>query len=133
MNTNEDKIGKPDGLLLKSEVFQIVGCAMEVLDTLGHGLREKTYERALAVEMRRKGIAFEQQRIFPVIYKGELIDEYIPDLIVLGQVVVDAKTIEQIADFELGQMLNYLRITSLRVGLILNFKHAKLQWERVVL
>jgi GxxExxY protein len=133
MDTNEHELGKSVGLLLKAEVFQIVGCAMEVLNTLGHGLREKTYERSLAVEFRLKGIAFDQQRAFPVTYKGERVDEYVPDLIAFSQVIVDTKTVEAIGDFERGQMLNYLRITGLRVGLILNFKHPKLQWERLVL
>ena len=59
--------------------------------------------------------------------------EYIPDLIVYGCVVVDAKVVEEIADHELGQMLNYLRITKLRVGMILNFKRARLEWKRVAL
>ena len=66
-------------------------------------------------------------------YKGHKVGLFIPDLTVLDAVVVDAKVIERITDLERGLMLNYLRITKLRVGLILNFKHAKLEWERVVL
>jgi GxxExxY protein len=58
---------------------------------------------------------------------------YVPDLICFDQIVVDTKTIERITDHELGQMLNYLKITGLDVGVILNFKHAKLGWKRVVL
>jgi GxxExxY protein len=57
----------------------------------------------------------------------------VPDLIAFGSVIVDTKTIDRIADHERGQMLNYLRITRCQVGLILNFKHAKLEWQRVVL
>jgi len=132
MDTNTHE-SRGEGLLLKAEVYRIVGCAMEVLNGLGHGLREKTYERALAVEFRLNEIGFDQQRIFPVTYKGELIDEYIPDLVAFGQVIVEAKTIETIGDFERGQVLNYLRITKFRVGVILNFKHPKLQWERLIL
>jgi GxxExxY protein len=59
--------------------------------------------------------------------------EYVPDLIAYGKVVVDAKVIERITDHERGQMLNYLRVTRLPVGVILNFKRAKLEWERLVL
>ena len=70
---------------------------------------------------------------FDVDYKGSTVGEFIPDLIVEKAVVVDAKTIDRITDVERGQMLNYLRITKLRVGVILNFKHAKLEWERIVL
>jgi GxxExxY protein len=117
----------------KELVFQIVGCAMEVLNELGHGLREKTYERALCHEFKLQGIGYSQQSVFPVFYKGEKIDDYIPDLIVNDRVVVDAKTVDAIGDEEIGQMLNYLKVTGLKVGLLINFKHSKLQWKRVVL
>jgi GxxExxY protein len=120
-------------LLLATEVHQIVGCAFEVLNELGHGQNEKIYENALAVEFRMRAIDFDQQRRFEVLYKGQFVGEFIPDMIVLNQIVVDAKVIDRITDHERGQMLNYLRITSLRVGLILNFKHARLEWERIVL
>jgi len=117
----------------KDETHAIIGCAFEVLNELGYGLNEKLYENSLVVEFRRRSIAFDQQRHFEVLYKGEHVGEYIPDLIAFGKVVVDTKTIERITDNERGQMLNYLLITKLPVGLILNFKHAKLEFERIVL
>ena len=122
-------------LLLKDEVHRIVGCAMEVevLNVLGHGLLEKPYENALVVEFGLQQIPSQQQRRFDVNYKSVKVGEYIPDLICFEQVVVDTKTIDRITDHELGQMLNYLRITGLEVGLILNFKKARLEWKRVVL
>lgn len=120
-------------LLLKEEVFRVVGCAMEVLNALGHGLLEKPYENALVVEFGLQGIPFAQQPRFDVLYKGVKVGEYVPDLIAFEQIVVDAKTIERITDVERGQILNYLKITGLRVGLILNFKHPRLEWERLVL
>lgn len=122
-----------DGYPLASETEEVIGCAMEVLNVLGHGLLEKPYENALAVEFRLRGIPFEQQPAFDVLYKNEHVGLYVPDLIVREAVVVDAKTIDRITDHELGQMLNYLRITGHRVGLILNFKRAKLEWKRVIL
>jgi GxxExxY protein len=85
------------------------------------------------VEFRIKGIGFSQQRQFEVLYKKERVGLFIPDLIAFDQVIVDAKVIDRITDYERGQMLNYLRITKLRVGLILNFKHSRLEWERIVL
>jgi len=127
MDTNKHE------LLLKEEVFQIVGCAMEVLNTLGHGLLEKPYENALVVEFGLKTIPFKQQPRFDVIYKSVKVGEYIPDLIAFEQIVVDTKTIERITDVERGQILNYLKITGLKVGVILNFKRPKLEWERIVL
>lgn len=120
-------------LLLKEEVFQIVGAAMDVLNGLGHGLHEKPYENALAVEFGLRQIPLAQQPHFDVIYKGAKVGEYAPDLIAFKAVVVDAKVIDRITDHERGQMLNYLRITRLRVGVLLNFRNAKLEWERIVL
>ena len=106
---------------------------MAVLKELGHGLREKTYERAMCVEFRHQGIAFSKQASHPVHYRGEQVDEYIPDLEVEGRVIVDTKTIPSITDAERGQMINYLRVTGLKVGLIVNYKNPKLEWERIVL
>ena len=106
---------------------------MEVLNTIGHGLHEKPYENALVIEFQLRGIPFEQQRRFPVLYKGHPVGEFVPDLIASRFVVVDAKVIDAITDHERGQMLNYLRIAHLPVGLILNFKHPKLHWERIAL
>ena len=105
---------------------------MEVINTLGHGLLEKPYENAMVVEFGLKSVPFQQQPRFDVLYKSVKVGEYIPDLIVFDRIVVDAKTIERITDHEKGQMLNYLKITKLRVGLIINFKSAKLQWERLI-
>ena len=120
-------------LLLKDETHLILGCAFDVLNEIGHGLNEKLYENALVVEFKLRGISFEQQRRFPVLYKTVLIGEFVPDLIAFGSVIVDTKVIDRITDHERGQMMNYLRITRLRVGLILNFKHAHLEWDRIVL
>ena len=110
-----------------------MGTAMEVLNLLGHGLNEKPYENALMVEFGLRKIPFKQQPHFDVLYKTVKVAEYAPDLIVFDSVVVDAKVIDRITDHERGQMLNYLRITKQRVGVLLNFKNAKLEWERTVL
>jgi GxxExxY protein len=113
--------------------FAIIGGAMEVLNGLGPGLHEKPYENALVVEFQLRGLACEQQMGFRVDYKGVMVGEFVPDLIIGQSVIVDAKVIDRISDLERGQMLNYLRITGLKVGLIVNFKRAKLEWERLIL
>ena len=128
MNTNKSEL-----LLLKNEVFQVVGCAIEVLNTLGHGLLEKPYENALVVEFGPRKVPFRQQPPLDVVYKGQKIGVFLPELIAFDTVVVDTKVIDRITDHERGLMLNYLRITGLRVGVILNFKHSKLKWERIAL
>ena len=139
MNTDEGKrrvdLTHPVSpqLLLIDETKAILGCAFQVLNEVGHGLHEKIYENGLTVAFRQRAIPFEQQRRFPVLFKGEKNGEFIPDLVVFGAVIADPKVIDRITDHERGQMLNYLRVTNLRVGLILNFKYARLEWERLVL
>jgi GxxExxY protein len=139
MNTDEHGWG-PDlthsgnsKLLFKKETEAILGCAFDVLNEVGHGFHEKIYENSLTVAFLAQNIPFDQQRRFPVLFKGRQVGEFIPDLLVFDSVVVDPKVIDQITEHERGQMLNYLRITKKRVGLVLSFKHSRLQWERLVL
>jgi GxxExxY protein len=129
MNTDAHRYDGPYAQL----TFSIIGCAMEVLNELGSGLNEKPYENALVVEFGLRGIPCAQQQRFSVEYKGVNVGEYIPDLIADGAVVVDTKVVDRIGDIERGQMLNYLRITGLKIGLILNCKRPKLEWERIIL
>jgi len=136
MDTDEGpdlRRGGESKLLLKAETERLIGFAFEVLNEVGHGLHEKIYENSLVVLFKLNGIAFDQQRRFPVLFRSVEVGEFVPDLIAFGSVIVDTKVIERITDHERGKMLNYLRITKLRVGLILNFKHARLEWGRVVL
>ena len=125
--------GGESKLILKAETEKVIGFAFEVLNEIGHGLNEKIYENSLVVLFKQNGIAFDQQRRFPVLFRGVQVGEFVPDLIAFGSVIVDTKVIDRITDVERGQMLNYLRITKLRVGLILNFEKPKLEFERVVL
>jgi GxxExxY protein len=125
--------GGESKLILKAETEKIIGFSFEVLNEVGHGLNEKIYENSLTVLFKQSGVAFDQQRRFPVLFRGVLVGEFIPDLIAFGSVIVDTKVIDRITDRERGQMLNYLRITKLRVGLIVNFKNARLEFERLVL
>lgn len=110
----------------------IIGAAMEVLNTLKPGLDEKLYENAMVIELIERGHNIEQQRVFPVEYKGQLIGRLIPDLIVDGLVIVDPKVVTGFSETHLAQMMGYLAITGLNLALLLNFKHAKLEWRRVV-
>jgi GxxExxY protein len=119
-------------LLFKAETEKILGCAFEVLNEVGHGLHEKIYENALTIAYKLSGIPFDQQRRYPVLFRGEQVGEFIPDLLVFGTVIVHPKVIDRITDHERGQMINYLRISKCRVGLLLNFKHARLGCERIV-
>ncbi len=120
-------------LIFKDEVYQIVGASLEVINTLGHGFLEKPYENALALELGLKNIPFRQQPKFGINYKGSMVGEYIPDLVAFNQIIIETKVIERITNIERAQMLNYLKITQFKIGIILNFKSPKLEWERIVL
>lgn len=110
----------------------IIGIAMEVLNELNPGLDEVLYERAMVIELRRRGHAVAAQNSYPVFYRAELIGNLIPDLIVDNAVIVDPKVVSAFTDTHVAQMLGYLNITGLELALLLNFKNAHLDWKRVV-
>lgn len=110
----------------------IIGAAMAVLNELKPGLDEKLYENALVIELVARGHTVEQQREYPVHYKGHFIGKLVPDLIVDGKVIADPKVVSAFNDTHIAQMLGYLNITGLEVALLLNFKEATLTWKRVV-
>jgi GxxExxY protein len=110
----------------------IIGAAMAVLNELKPGLDEKLYENALVIELAARGHTVEQQREYPVHYRGHFIGKLVPDLIVDGKVIADPKVATAFNDTHIAQMLGYLNITGLEVALLLNFKEATLTWKRVV-
>ena len=111
---------------------KIIGAAMAVPNELGPGLDEKLYERALVIELKKRGHAADQQKSFPVRYAGELIGTLVPDIMVDGLVIADPKVVEAFSETHVRQMIGYLACTKLKLALLPNFKHAKLQWKRVV-
>ena len=121
-----------DELIHRDLSEAIIGCAMTVHNALKPGLREKTYERALVLELHKRGLKTDQQKQFDVRYDGQTIDLMIPDLIVADAVIVEAKCVTAFDETHLAQIIGYLSITGLRLGLLLNFKQARLQWKRIV-
>jgi GxxExxY protein len=99
----------------------IIQCAIEVHRALGPGLREKTYDEALAIEMLERDMSFERQVRIPVQYKGHLVGEYGLDFVVAQSVVVEVKAVDRIDPVFEAQVLGYLRASGLRLGLLLNF------------
>lgn len=114
---------------------RIIGCAIEVHRELGPGLPETVCETALCIELQSRGIPFRRQVGVPIYYKGQLISEHRPDLIVADEIIIEVKSIERIAPVHVAQVLTYLRITSLHLGLIMNFNSATMRAgiRRVVL
>ncbi len=103
---------------------EIIRCSIEVHRALGPGLRESVYETALCIELRRAGVEVKRQVGIPLYYKDELISEHRPDVIVGGRIVAEIKCVEHFDPIHTAIMLTYLRVTGLRLGLLLNFKTA---------
>jgi GxxExxY protein len=99
----------------------IIGCAIEIHRVLGPGLLEAIYESAICLELDEQHIKYERQRKLPVTYKGRILGQYRIDLIVENLVIVEVKAVEKTPLLFEAQLLTYLRLTGMRVGLILNF------------
>ncbi|MCQ2597738.1 MAG: GxxExxY protein [Treponema sp.] len=111
---------------------QIIGSAFEVSNTLGCGFLEKVYENALAKELRIKDLKVEQQKKISVFYKNENVGDYYADLCVEDDVIVEIKSIKQLAEIQEAQLINYLKATNKRLGLLINFGTPKVQIRRLV-
>ncbi len=132
MDTNEMRAGKD--LLLGKEVYAIVGAAMEVHNELGSGFAEAVYQEAMELEFGWRVIPFEPQKELCIYYKQRCLEKrYFADFVCFGSVLVELKAIKEIGRNEDTQLLNYLKATGLRVGLIVNFGDpGRLDWKRFV-
>ena len=120
-------------LLHKELVYDIVGCAMEVHSELGPGFLESVYEEALTIVFIEKGLKCEQQKNLKIKFRGEnLKKQFTADLIVDDKVIVELKAVAQLKKIDEAQLINYLKATGLKVGLLLNFGMEKLDWKRFV-
>jgi len=121
-------------LLLKDEVYAVIGAAIDVHRELGSGFLEAVYQEAMELELRWRAVPFESQRELCIYYKGQCLEKkYIADLICFGSILVELKAMREIGSREESQMLNYLKATGLRVGLIINFgDEGRLDWKRLV-
>ena len=108
---------------------EIIGAGMEVLDDLKPRLDEKLYGRAISIELKRRGHVVSVQTAFPVHYRGELIGNLIPDLIVDNTVIVDPNVVACFTETHVAQMIGYLNIAGLGLALLINFKNARLEWK----
>ena len=123
-------------LLHKEEVYAIVGAAMEVYNCLGHGFLEAVYQEALAMELKSRQIPFREQQELQILYKEQpLRQKYVADFLAFDQkIIIEIKAIKQLGPNEEAQLLNYLKATGLRLGLLINFGHpGRLEWKRMIL
>ena len=114
-----------------SLVEAVIGAACEVANTLDAGFLEKLYERALHSELNLRGIPVQSQVDFPVSYKGSIVGEYMPDLVVEGSLIVELKCVERFGPIHTAQCLSYLHASGLTLALLLNFQYPKVQCRRI--
>ena len=116
------------------ETYAVIGAAMEVHAHLGHGFLEPVYQDALTVELSQRGVQFEREVEIPVLYKGaSLSSRYRADFVCFGQIIVELKALGSLSTTEHSQVINYLKATGLKRGLLLNFGAPSLQYKRFVL
>ena len=125
MNTEKE-------FLYKELTGEIIDSACKVHNTLGCGLLEKIYENSLARELELRKRKVSLQKEFKVIYRKKEVGIYYADLVVDNKVIIEVKAVENIDDIHRAQLLNYLRISSLRIELIINFAKPKLKYERFI-
>lgn len=113
--------------------YAVNGAAFEVNRILGSGFLEKVYENALLIELKERGLNAESQAPVKVFYKKKVVGEYIVDILVEKKVIVELKTVEKFDNVHEAQLLNYLKASGIQVGLLINFKHPKVEIRRRVL
>ena len=120
-------------ILYKDLSYKIVGLAIQVRKELGFGFLEKVYENALMVLLEENRIEAKQQFPIKVSFHGKIVGDYIADILVENQIILELKAQDKIIDIHKAQTLNYLRATGLRLAILLNFGKDRLEHERLVL
>ncbi|MBA3356968.1 MAG: GxxExxY protein [Pyrinomonadaceae bacterium] len=122
-------------LVLKEEVYEVIGAAMEVYYQLGRGFLEPLYQEAFEIELSKRGLPFEPQAELTIEYKGQPLEKkYVADLVCFSQIVVELKALDRLTGIDEAQLLNYLKMTRMRVGLLINFgSQVTLEWKRYII
>ena len=121
------------GLVYKEEVYEIVGAAMDVHKELGCGFLEAVYQEAFEIELKGRNIPFESQKKLAIYYKGKLLEkEYFADVVCYDKIIVELKALDRLSSKEESQILNYLKASGLKVGVLINFGAPSLEWKRFV-
>jgi GxxExxY protein len=111
---------------------RIIGLALTVHRTLGPGLLESAYEEAMCWELHHASIRFERQKVFALCYKGDYISSYFADLVVDNAIILELKSVQELNRNMEAQLLNYLKLSKIPVGYLVNFQGARLEWKRFV-
>ncbi len=111
---------------------KVIGAAFEISNVLGAGFLEKVYENALNIELNNREIKAQQQAPLKVYYKGELVGDYFADILVENKLIIEIKTVKEFDSIHLAQCINYLKITGLKLCLLINFSKPKVEIKRIV-
>ncbi len=124
-----------DKLIFRDECFRIIGACLAVYKDKGNGFAEPVYQDAMEIELELSGIPFDPQRNYPIQYRGRTPRHtYTPDLLCFEAIIVELKAAKALTDEHRAQVLSYLKVTGLQLGLLVNFgSHPRLEWERIVL
>jgi GxxExxY protein len=117
---------------LNALIERVIGAAFEVSNVLGPGFLEKVYERALLKELASRGIEARAQVGLPVSYKGQLVGEYIADIVVEGELVIELKCADSFSSENIAQCINYLKASGKKIVLLMNFQKTKVQLKRII-
>lgn len=131
---NDETMGtikEEKGLLYSELTGSILSCCFEVMKELGPGFLEKVYKNALFIAMRQKGLQIEVERPYKVVFREKIIGRYVADLVVNQTVIVELKCCESLMREHQAQLFNYLKVSSLPIGILVNFRRTKLEWKRL--
>jgi GxxExxY protein len=119
-------------LIYKQLSDKVLGMAFSVHNILGPGLLESAYEGTYCVELTRAGIPFLRQKLYPLTYKGEMVGGYIADLVVQDTIILELKSVQQLNRVMEAQLLNYMRLSRIPAGYLINFYNTRVEWKRFV-
>jgi len=122
-----------DKILFKEESYKIIGACMEVHKTLGCGFLEPVYQEALSIEFNKQHIPYEKERVLSINYKDiELEKKYNADFVCYGKIILETKAVKELCDNHRAQIINYLKATGFKLGLLVNFGEPSLKYERFI-
>ncbi|QQQ28566.1 GxxExxY protein [Chryseobacterium indoltheticum] len=121
-------------VIYKEESYEIIGICMEIHNYLGHGFSEIVYKDALEIEFRKAGIFYEREKEYEVVYKGIILPhKFYADFVISEKIILEIKGKSQIAEADLAQSINYLKVSENKLAIIVNFGETKLNYKRIVL
>jgi GxxExxY protein len=121
-----------ESFLHKELSFQLLGVAYTVHNLMGPGLLEHAYREAMCVELELSGIPYEQEKVYPLEYKGRNIGTYFADIVADNRILLELKSVAEFHPAMEAQIINYLKVSGIEVGYLMNFHNSRVDWKRFV-